>query len=229
MNDLYKNISNLDSKATFNYIIILIISLFLTKNMKMKLNNIFGILLGLIVISVYYQNNLNDLNQIDLQNKEKINIISKNNKNNKDIGKIREYNEFVDFLFSINEFYKLNQQVFEDLIINLNRFLSIYEDIKIDNKNYTQKYITAENIKNNIMNILHSFIYALGNNYELVDKLNNACKILDNILNKYLEELYDNCQKKLIVYGYYNNTKQLYNGPKEYNIEQDTKYTYDLF
>ena len=79
------------------------------------------------------------------------------------------------------------------------------------------------------MNILHSFIYSLGKNNELVQKLNNACKILDNILNKYLEELYDNCQKKLIVYGYNNNTKPLYNGPKEYDIEQEMKYTYELF
>lgn len=229
MNNLYNTISKLDSKSTFNYFIIIIIFLFITNNMKIKLNHVVGLLLGTIFVLFKYQNNMNNLNQKDNQLIEKIKIIDNNNKNRKDIGKIKDYQEIVDFLFSINEFYKLNQETFEDLIDNLNNFLLIYEDIKIDNINYTEKYIISENIKNNIMNILHSFIYSIGNHYELVNKLNYSCNVLNKILNKYLEELYDICQKKLIIYGYNINTKQLYNGPKEYNIEENNKFTYKLY
>jgi hypothetical protein len=229
MNNLYNTISKLDSKSTFNYFIIIIIFLFITNNMKIKLNHVVGLLLGTIFVLFKYQNNMNNLNQKDNQIIEKIKIIDNNNKNRKDIGKIKDYQEIVDFLFSINEFYKLNQETFEDLIDNLNNFLLIYENIKIDNINYTEKYIISENIKNNIMNILHSFIYSIGNHYELVNKLNYSCNVLNKILNKYLEELYDICQKKLIIYGYNINTKQLYNGPKKYNIEENNKFTYKLY
>ncbi len=229
MNNFYNTILKLDSKSTFNYFIIILIFLFITNNMRIKLNHIVGLLIGIIFVLFKYQNNINNLNQKDKQLVEKIKVIDNNNKNREDIGKIKEYNEIVDFLFSINEFYKINQETFEDLIDNLNNFLLIYEDIKIDNKNYTEKYIISENIKNNIMNILHSFIYSIGNHYELVNKLNHSCNILNKILNKYLEELYDICQKKLIIYGYNINTKPLYNGPKEYDIEENNKFTYKIY
>jgi len=217
----------------FKYIAIIIIFLAIFSRINIGLNIIFGLSLAFILI-----------NYLKSEKQKKVDKIIENN--DIKIKQIRppsiiinKYPELVDFLFSIQEFYPYSPLNYEDMIDNLEDFLILYENSKIDPKHAGQFYELAEKKKSDIINAL----YAIQCSIEVVvkkyyiNKINDACEQLYFILSAYLDEMYTTNDKYIREYGYNNETKlnMKETDPKAGNYFDDIndkhsgQYTYEVY
>jgi hypothetical protein len=103
---------------------------------------------------------------------------------------INNYDDIVNFLYFINDFKQYNEQVYDSMLININDFLSSYEDYQIlEEHNKKLMNDVLLDIKFKILDGLSSLIYSFNNSPKLRNKLNDAINILNNILNRYLHKL----------------------------------------
>jgi hypothetical protein len=103
---------------------------------------------------------------------------------------LNNYDDVVNFLYYINDFKQYNEQVYDNVLININDFLTLYEDYQILEKN--NKKLMADvllDTKFKILDNLSSFIYSFNNSPVLRNKLNESINLLNNILNRYLQKL----------------------------------------
>lgn len=124
---------------------------------------------------------------------EKITVLA-NTKNERFENKIptiiNKYDDIVNFLYYISDFKQYNEQVYAELLVNLNDFLTLYEDYQIIKG--TKKKLMEDVINDNkhkILDNLSSFIYSFNNSPVLREKLNNSIDKLNNILNNYIKNL----------------------------------------
>ena len=94
----------------------------------------------------------------------------------------------LEFLYSIRGFKLTDKKNFDEMIIRINRFLTIYEKVtdakKVTNHNLEDLHI----LKTQILNCFHSILYKLVNNKEM-DRHNEIRFVLEEKMN----ELYDDC------------------------------------
>jgi hypothetical protein len=203
INDFINNtiFANISSKSIFLYTIIVVSCLLYFKHIHISLNYIIGICVSVIIIAVLYKYEIETY-----QNTEKLHEIKK--------GyifppsdKISQYKEITDIVFSIQDFYEYNPQAFESMINSLETFLNIYENISDDNSLSGDLYKNADNYKLLVLNHLHSIIIMIPSDKNLIEKLNNSMKNMEEILNDYLTKIYDIHKNYVDKNGYYNNTK----------------------
>lgn len=217
----------------FTYIVIIIIFLGIFMRLDIGLNIVFGLVLASILI--YY---------LKTEKQKKVDkIIESNDMKIKQIRPpsiiINKYPELVDFIFSIQEFYPYSPINYEDMIDNLEDFLILYENSKIDPKHAGQYYEMAEKKKSDVINAL----YAIQCTVEVVEKkyyinkINDACEELYFILSAYLDEIYTINQNYIGNNGYNNETKlnSKETEPKAGNYFDDIndkhsgQYTYEVY
>lgn len=140
-----------------------------------------------------------------------------------------KYDNMVNFLFSIQDFYIYNPQAYEDMIEQIDYFFRLYEDIINNNQFAGEHYELLEGCKRNALNSLQSLVHTISPNKEIDDKLDNSLKILNILLQKYINDI----KKINDIYIYENgikpNTKIIYIGPTPINIYDKTEFTYDMF
>jgi hypothetical protein len=124
---------------------------------------------------------------------EKMTILA-NTKNDKFQNKIptilQKYDDIINFLYYISDFKQYNEQVYAELLVNLNDFLTLYEDYQIIKG--TKKKLMEDVIndtKHKTLDNLSSFIYSFNNSPVLREKLNNSIEKLNKILNNYINNL----------------------------------------
>jgi len=103
---------------------------------------------------------------------------------------LNNYDDIVNFLYYINDFKQYNEQVYDNVLINMNDFLTLYEDHQIadiHNKKLMNDVLLDTKFK--ILDNLSSFIYSFNNSPVLRNKLNESINLLNNILNRYLNKL----------------------------------------
>ena len=103
---------------------------------------------------------------------------------------LNNYDDIVNFLYYINDFKLYNDQVYNDLLINLNDFLTLYEDYQI--VDIHKRKLMSDVIldtKYKVLDGLSSFIYSFNNSPILRNKLNSSVNLLNNILNNYIQKL----------------------------------------
>jgi hypothetical protein len=108
---------------------------------------------------------------------------------------INKYDDILNFLYYISDFKQYNESVYNDLLININDFLSLCEDYDIVEG--TRKKLLEDVIfdtKNKILEDLSSFIYSFNNSPILEKKLDNSIEKLNFILNRYIQNLNINIQ-----------------------------------
>jgi len=116
---------------------------------------------------------------------------------------INKYDDIIDFLYYISDFKQYNEQVYRDFLINLNDFLTLYEDYQIIPSHRKQLMEDVLNdTKYKLLDGLSSFIYSFNNSPILREKLNNSINKLNDILNSYLLKLQININ---VVDAYNNN------------------------
>jgi hypothetical protein len=167
----------------FEFIPILIGTYFLLYVLKIDIY-----IIGTIILFCgyfYYRYNFNE--------NEKVNIINtKKEEKFKNVipSLINKYNDIIDFLYFISDFKQYNQKVYDDLLVNLNDFLTLYEDSSIiaGNKKKLYNDIILDT-KQKIMDNMASFIYSFNNSPILREKLNISINKLNAILLNYMEKL----------------------------------------
>lgn len=103
---------------------------------------------------------------------------------------INKYDDVIDFLYYISDFKQYNEQVYDNILINMNDFLNSYEDYQLleeNNKKLMNDILLDTKYK--ILDNLSSFIYSFNNSPKLRNKLNDSINLLNNILNRYLNKL----------------------------------------
>jgi hypothetical protein len=141
----------------------------------------------LIVFVIYfyykYQNNVKETNIILHQ---KTNEKFKNEMPSL----LNKHDDIINFLYFINDFKQYNPDVYNELIININDFLTLYKDYQIireEKKKLMQDVIFDTKAK--ILDNLSSFIYSFNNSPDLRLKLNNSIDKLNDLLNLYINKL----------------------------------------
>ena len=165
------------------------------------------LLLIIVIFGIYYLNNRYN----EYLNKRKVDIIHTNK-----INRITDDKRIVDILYSIQSYYRYNQEAFEELIKNLELFLELFELIKIDHNKSNDLYFNMLDRKKIILNILLSFRIRLPDEYNINDVIND----MNDILDDYIKQVYD-IHEDYIKNNKINYTTKLYtlNDYDAYNID----------
>lgn len=203
LKNYYKGLSR---KTIFFYIVLFCI-LYIYFNRTFYLA--FIVFLIIFILHTLYNNKLNDnINQKKHQIYPKTKYLEKDE-------------DLVDLTFSIQEFYDYNPQLFIEYLKAVDTFLNIYEYINYDlslagikfNSLEQQKFIAVNSIKHIIINCPdNKFIYL---------KINQAAEQLNNILNRYLEDIKEKNKQFIINNGFNNQTKLINKLNDPYNTSYD--------
>lgn len=211
------------NKDMFNYIVIILFSLFIFLKLTVGLNVIMALVLASLVI--FYLNEKKNVEIIteEAQNRVKYETIKP------PLDNVPADSPIVDFLFTVQDFYAYNPAAYEEMIDNLKSFFQLNKDIFQENKMYAYYYQIALSKKNNALNAFQSLIFKLPTDKEFTDKFNRAHVRLETILNKYLNDLYDKCEKNIKQFGPNNITRPLDKGPTGHNVYNDEMYSYEFY
>lgn len=221
--NVYGLVDSFNNYELFRNIVIILIFLFIFLKLTIGLNIILALVLAVIVILYLTekQNRENEIERSSFQTKLKtIKPIPKVLNDDKDI---------IDFMFSIQDFYVFNPLAYEELIDNIDAVLTLRDNIFGNKQFANQYYQIAESKKNNALNSLHSIIFTLPNDKIFQEKFNRSHKRLETILNKHLNEMYDQCNYYIKQDGKDTLKRQINIGPKEYNHYFDKDFTYQFY
>jgi hypothetical protein len=202
-NVIYNIINYQEPQTIFAYGVILAIVIFFSA----KINFNYSILIGLIFYSIfiYYLYTDKKVNYID--NFDKLNTKYEliNTSNNI----LKKYPNIIDFLYYMTDLKTTSPAIYLKIQTLFENFILLYEaclqDINLINPNY----LTLMTIKNRILYTLNSFTFNLLTNAQTA-KLYQMRKIVENMLNSFMEELLT-IQKKDIYYNGYNIKTQILN------------------
>lgn len=219
---IFSLIDSFDNKSLFVYIVIILVLIFYFKNKSIRLNIILALVIGIIII--LYLNDAKTLknDREQKQQEHKLSVIKPPPKN------IKDKDDIIDLLFSIQDLYPYNPEVYEEMVDNIDAFIALYNIIKTDQSYCEYYYQIADSKKSNAINALHSIIFSLPNNKIIEDKLTRAYKRLDTILTKYINELYKVCINDLVTKGFDTTRKLINTGPREYNNYMEKDYSYQF-
>jgi hypothetical protein len=194
-----KNKNNMN-KNIFIYCIIFVVVMAIFMRLNVGLNIIFGCVIVYLIINL-------------LDRKQEIEI-----KENRELDELKtsmiqptpvllqKYKDIINFLFSIQDYYKYNPLIYENIIDNLDNFFHLYEETYKLNELAGINYKLMNNIKLDTINVLHSLIYTLPEDIAYINKLNNSFEIFNKILSKYLFDIYKINEKNILNKGYNTST-----------------------
>lgn len=216
-------INKIDKVTLFWYIVIIITIIFIFSKFDIKLNIVLGTLIAGVLILYLY-------NDYQIINKQTVELIADKEKLiNPKPEKAFKYKRMVNYLFTIQDFFVYNPQVYEDFIENINRFFYVYEEIMVNNSSASSNYPILIDNKRGALNALQSITLILPPDVKYDIKLDTAVRELDVLLNFYLDEIKDIYNTQLYENGYDIKTKLLDNGPSPYNTYNDKYYTAELY
>jgi hypothetical protein len=218
-------IDAIHNKQLFQYVVITLIVLFFFLKISIGLNIILSLIISIGII--FYLNEKENVETLIDEKQDSIKyetIKPKLNKLNFDTD-----SDIVDFLFSIQDFYVYNPEAYEEMIDNLNSFYTLIENTFNEPTFCTYYYQIAFSKKNNALNSLQSLIFNLPTEAAFNDKFNRAHERLETILNKKMNDLYDECEKHIFKNGRNTVTTPLMKGPQGYNVFNDEEYSYQFY
>lgn len=219
----YEFIETFDNKSAFTYVVILIISLFIFSKYTIELNIMLALIISTIVIIYLNQKNIAAAVSAKEKDDLKYDTITPNPKN------ISKGSDVIDFLFSVQDFYVYNPQAYEEMVDNLDAFFLLNENIFLENQFSNYYYQIAESKKNNALNSFQSLIFKLPAAKLVTDKFDRAHRRLETILNKYMNNIYDQCQYNLKKNGYNILKTPLETGPVGHNTYDDEDFSYEFY
>ncbi len=199
------------NKLYFNFILISIFFIFLSFHINLSFNLFFWCILAGILI--YIINNYYNQLYIDDTNKniQKFNNIITNPSEHHKYRLIKKYSDINDFVFYLLDIKHYNHIVFDNIIYDLNKFLSLYEECLIDYKLINPNFNKMIDIKNNTSKNLEA-IYISNSNSNFI-KFNSNSFQIQKILDKYIDNIIDIQNKNIYYNGYNINTKIIDNYP----------------
>ena len=223
-NSLYVSLANINSKELFNYFIIIILSIYFFNYINIQFKSVFGIIIGIVIAYIIYNKQVLDISSYNDQLKIKLELIKPTPE------LFINYPELVEFFYSIREFYDYNRDSFTRCINNIDSFLKIYNDIKIGIKYCDKNIDVVKLLKKKALNNLHSVIFNLEDNFIIEKKLKKSLTTLQKILNIYLNDMIDICNKDIDNNGYnYEKSYIFKDGPSAYNTFLTSNALFDLY
>lgn len=203
-----------DNLIMFWCAVIFVSILLIFSNLDIKLNILYGTLIALIFAMYIYRNHKRT-------STEKNELIIKKMKSLLPLPKKIHDNDVQNFLFSIQDFYQYNPQVYEDFIEELDNFFMIYDQVIINQQLSGINYNLLEDKRRLLCSILESIIYNIPPNLIYEKKLQNAVSVLDFILEEYTNTVKQIFKKDISENGYINSTQLPNTGPLAYNAYDD--------
>jgi len=184
------NMNSIGKTELFIYAIIVLSCIFVASYFNFGINVMTGLIISGIIIYYYISNK----NMVAEEEEE---ILKRKIKNIHKPPKIMDkYTELIDYFYSIRDFYPYNPGTYDAILANVESLLIILEDVKEGTINCKQNYEVAIEYRRNALNHLHSLIYSIHPNKHITKKLNIAQRNLNMILNKYVQDIKNICNKK---------------------------------
>jgi hypothetical protein len=216
-------IENINNNTLFIFTIIIIVVVYYFSHFNINLNIIFGFVVSMMIIYYLY----NDNNIIKKRNNELLNIKKSNIKPN--LIQSIKYDNIVDFIFTIQDFYKYNPISYQLMISHIDYFFEIYETIQDNNESVYLKYDMLIAEKKNSINALHSIIFSLTPNTDYDNKLKNSMTKLDEILNIYIDNAKNIYENELYKKNITHKIISSIDDPEAYNSFLTNKsFSYDI-
>lgn len=213
--NIYTIIESASKKTIFFYAIIILFFIYFFRSKQIGLNVFLAILLSVSVIIYLYQRD-----EVKHESEQKIHD-TKLKAIKPPTTYFADKNDIIDFFFSVQDFYVLNPQVYEDVIDNVDSFLNIHRIIHMGVTYPNDYYEIAKDKKEEALNSFQALIYVMPDDDIMLDKFNRGHRRLETLLNKYLNEMYDICNNDLIMKGYNIYIHPINTGPDGYNKECD--------
>jgi hypothetical protein len=191
----------ISSKEFILYVSIFVGIVIFFQYKNISIGALFGCIIAIITIYLVYNYN-NEL----VTGEKKIHHI----KSDRILPKpenIQKYTDMTDFIFSIQDFYTYNPQVFEDIVQRIDDFLNMFASTMIDAALAGENYFHAERYKQLILTDLRSIMIMIPSDKKLIKKLDESVSQLDTLLNNYLIQIYEKNKNYIKTNGYFNNTK----------------------
>lgn len=214
MSDLYKYIDTWNSEHIYIYVVIIIFSLWIFSKMKIGVNILVGLIIGLFIVAY-----LNDRSITISNTLEEIQNIKKNIIKPKLIDQVKDHDSVVNLLFSIQDMYQYNPQEYDSMIHKINQFYAKY---KFSILNVTSNnYELMIQYKRDALNAMMSLIFSIPNNIEIRKKTIAAANMLDNIMSNDIDQIGYLIDKKIRKSGYNICTKIIDHEIKPCNLYDD--------
>lgn len=187
--NIYNTINLLTKKEYFFIVIIFLVSIIIIRIINPNNILLIGIVLGSIISFIYIQHTeyLIETTTSAIQNKYDSLLIKPDKI-------ILKYPEFINFLYDIKIYYDYDLTNFNDIIKELNTFITLYDNL-VENK-YDDCSLIYDNllgIKSKLNNYLANYIYAIPDDIYLINNLGVKKQEFDQMLTKYLDKITNNC------------------------------------
>lgn len=187
-------LSKIDNKGIFLYFLIVIIFGIVIK--YYNLNPWPFLIIALFLIYMIYSKREIDNISTKEQSKIKAKLIRSNEDPILNIGeRFEDYPDIIEFLFSIRYFYYINTNAFSMMILHLNNFFDIYEDVmdkEVLNCKYNYDIILYS--ARSILNNLHSMIFNIDVDKKLTKKYQLSMKQFHIIIYQYINKIMKKCK-----------------------------------
>ena len=240
---LFDYINDIERENLFNYIVILIFSLFFTtKIFEINIKHIAGILLGISLIIFFNDRKESTIRTFNQEMEFKLSAIKNTIINSRErvprtnvkIGVPEWFHtdaDLINLYFNILDFQKYNPDAYEKSIIAVDNILKLQQDLKKGVRNCAENMDVMIQFKNNATNHFMTFIYSLPSNPVTDLKLNNNLERLVLLLQRHIDDAYRLCKRQYSKLGWSIDRRIISNrGPRP----DDTKAIYsnkhfDLF
>lgn len=216
--------SRISDRHIFIYIVIICLASVAFSKINIKLNTIIGIVCGCII--VLYINYCGTLDRAEKNN------IAKNEQIIPELKNAKKYDDIVNFLFDIQHLSRFNMQAYSDMTKDIEAFFECYDNY---NKKYDSNKIyigheQMDKLKRGAISNLHSMIISIPSTTYHTGMLNNGKSILNDILERYLNDIVATINVHHTRHGYSLDTKIINNYTKPFNTFDDMffPYTFDV-
>lgn len=210
LDDFYVRIKSIPPQYMFWYVIILLFGTLISHQIGIT---IFIMLILGVAIVIYFDGQRDYVERTDEEiRKQKVSLIIPESKY------MHRYPNLLDTVYGLQDLSELNNDVFYDLIDNIDRFLLRYEDIKFRGvENISQNHENMMMTYKGALNNLHALTYGYAGNKTVDHRLHKGAYDLQTILLGFLEEVKEINNKDIRENGYDVNKKLINDGPDGYD------------
>ena len=174
------------------YIIIFVICLFISRWANLTLSSfVFMIIAVLLIYYFWSKKNIYSIPISDDLNIKSNLIFPRSTRLN------NSYPDLINFLYNIRSYYFSNQTEFSTLVLNIDNFVQLYEEIMYKDMTYCAENIeVAVNFYLEAQQNLHAVIYGLNPDADVTRRFHLARHEFDAIMTRYVDQIIHKCNKE---------------------------------
>jgi hypothetical protein len=136
-----------------------------------------------------------------------------------------DYPDLIRLFYGLKRISQLNIKAYSEAIYNTDAVIQLYRDSKIGTINCKYTYNVAQDRAKDALNGLQSLIFSIETNKLVMQKFHDALKILNQILNAFLDKIKSICVKRTYDEGWNNESGVIPTGP---SASEDLEYHKEL-